>query len=1644
MKVFSSIGKSFKKLGGWIAAHKVASISVAGVLVAAIVAGALLIALKPAISDPVPITAEITPTAADVNGVFTESQFLIAGERFDDEDDLRSQLTAGVDTPFGLQKTEQGNYLLTFEQPLEPDAILTFMIDDGKGNDRSYAFQTRSDFGVSSFFPKNGAAAEANTGIEITFTRDSFTDYEQYITVEPATAHRMEKVGNRVVIIPETRWEELTTYVVTVKAGLKDEAGEELTEDVSATFSVSEDVNADHMIARSGSFAETFLTTDVPVVELRADTYSMRNSGYDYGSAAFDVKVHKVASADAYAELIRRMEDKDLHRRDFYYASYLDYDPVDTAGMETALTAILNPVPYASGDYSTCYLILPQELPEGYYVVTASASIGGKNYTVQKLIQVNDAVVYMRSESKRLFVWVNDAKTASAVSGATVTLDGGASVKTADNGVASLELNGSARAGVVKIEAAGRQPFIGSVLLAPEEELSVYDRYYSYLYTDRESYLPTDTVNVFGVLRGRYSSELPKKITVAIGEVEYDYDYETQVFREFMPAENRILSVEAEVSENGVFTARLPLKSFKHDYYAVAALIGDDAVCCNYTQIEDYTKPAFTVTFDEMKDYYKVGETVHFGLTAEYYGGIPAADEQFIIDGRYYTTDSNGRITVDFPVTADDNYSYWYPSYRYISVRDNLTLDKVNEFGTYFKYLPSTVMMTAEATDDGAGRIHVEAKVNRFKDALPDNAFDGYYENADQLRGTPYETDLRVVITKVTYDPPTDYTYYDYVAKKTVTTRKYSYNRHEEIVADATYVAAGGVISEDFAFEPIEYGYYEATVSCVDENGRPLEAKVVAGKGYGGYENSTNIKHYSLSDGTGSEWWEGTRTLKARRIGETFSLDMSDEGGIRPEGGTLMISAVNAAVSEDRVYTAFPFELTYKEEYAPDVYLVGAYFDGKRVYKLNDAIVPYNYEEKKLDVEITTDKEEYKPGEEMTITVVAKDAGGSGHAGDVNVSVVDEAQFAVAPQYADLLGSVYARNVGSGVRDTFVSFTQHSFNGDYGAGGEGGGGDEQVNPRQNFVDTAAFRTVRTDRSGRAEVTFTLPDNVTDWRITVNAVSDDLYGGNGIKNVSASLPFVTDAVVAKTYQTGDDVSFGVHAYGAAVSSGSATEFTAKLAAANGAEQTLTETASGNGFVFFNFGKQPEGEYTVTVSGKNASASDSVAESFRVIPNADELPLVKEFDLASGVDVNALRSPVTLVMSNGNAKYIVSALYELYCSGGGRTDRRLAAAVAGRMLASFAPEDEKSFYAVTETEQGDLQAEDGGVAIYHYAETDPFVTAFAVWADPDAFNAARVRAYAQSIDGPEKYLIRAALGDPVLLEIRSLLEKAEPGDVYSRMIYACSLAALGDDAGAEAEFETTFRPLISESISGSAFVKTDGDADVNDRLTAMALTVASRTDRELAKRLMKYVCDIEKPTDFYGLQQVIYAANMLRGAYGTAAFEYSGGSVTLEGTATRTFRMTLDELAAANFTVTSGSVDVTAYYTGTADELDRADAVYTVSKSVAPVGGGSIAVGDKVRVTIDVSGLADKQFVDVMDYIPSGFRFSEYDYDASSHAWLCDQDGQHVTICAYSDNGYAHAVFYLRAVTKGDFTVNSAYAGDSEGKWGFSERSTVTVE
>ena len=164
----------------------------------------------------------------------------------------------------------------------------------------------------------------------------------------------------------------------------------------------------------------------------------------------------------------------------------------------------------------------------------------------------------------------------------------------------------------------------------------------------------------------------------------------------------------------------------------------------------------------------------------------------------------------------------------------------------------------------------------------------------------------------------------------------------------------------------------------------------------------------------------------------------------------------------------------------------------------------------------------YLPGEEATIRLEAKDASGNGINGTALVSVVDEAVFAVVPQELDLAHELYLAKYFAYPTQT-VSYQEYNLeaNPDTGGGMGGGGGDGGA-LREHFPDTALFQTVELV-GGSGEVTFTLPDNITSWRITAAAVDDTLRAGSQKELIISTKEFYLNALTSLEYLEGDDVT-----------------------------------------------------------------------------------------------------------------------------------------------------------------------------------------------------------------------------------------------------------------------------------------------------------------------------------------------------------------------------------------------------------------------------------------------------------------------------------------------------------------------------------------
>lgn len=1604
---------------------------VAAVAACLLIAGTVSFFAFRRVADPVALVAEITPTAVDKDGVYANTQFLIAGGNFDSKDDLVSQLTTNAGLEYGLEKTSGGNYLLTFDGELKADSICNFLLNDGNGNDRSYSFQVRADFAVKAFYPENSATVDENSGVEITFTTDAFADYEDYISIIPDTPHKTEKLGNKVIITPETVWETGKIYNVVIEKEMADSQGRTLGAAYASTFFAS---SGHDLVRRSGSIDETFLTSDVPVIELLCDTYG---NFRDYGSVDFDVVLSSIPSAEEYEKVLGGLTGLDAMRPLGYYST-TEYSYVDTANMNTYMEASLSPVPYDTNDFRKSYIVLPDTLPEGYYLATATCTIDGGSYKIQKLIQINDTAVYMRSSENRLLVWANDTVSGNAVSGAEVVIDGESRGKTGTDGRFEYDCTDGRHSATVRINADGHKPFVAPVILSSQKDWTVADKYYTYIYTDRESYLRTDKISVFGLVKPRDGEKMPGNVTVCFGEIEYGYN---EVLRkEHLTMDNSVFAqASADVDDNGTFTAVIPFENFKSGSFCVAFKIGSEIASYKYITIENYTKPAYVLNTDVSKLFCFAGDSFEVNLNASYYGGIPAAGETFSVSGDYSAsvtavTDSEGNAGVTMTAPVYNEARDCTMQYASITVNDESLLERVNTFCRHYCVFPRDVMLEADvkAGEDGTYSVSGLCSMIDIEKANGSVKEFSYGISADDYRGSPYDTPVMLYINKTTFGEPVEYTYYDYINKCNVTTVKYEGGSSETMVYEEELNPVSGSFAASVALEPVKNGYYVFSFAYKDAAGRECVYNVFPTYNYG-YEDTTGLKHYFITDkDTVPYYYYYGNDIGEYRLGDSIHMKLLDEKAVPVNGGKLLIGTINSRTEKTEVIGAGAFDFEFTEKCVPSVKLTGAYFDGHRIYDVVTTVIGYDCSEKELKPEISTDKDSYRPGEEAKITVTLRDADGKPHRGSVSISVVDEAQFAVAPQYASILGNVYKTDLSDPLISSYVSYTQHSFNGENNEGGEGGGGEDEPDPRQDFVDTAAFETVVTGSDGVAELTVKIPDNITDWRITVNAVSNDLYCGNAVKNISSVLPFVADVTVGTVFQEGDDISVTAHVYGTAVNDSTPVAYTAQLTNPDGTTETLSDSATGHAFASLNFGKKPKGKYSVKVTAKSSAGEDALIKEFDVVESADEADVFEEFELTDGISLNATKSPVTLVFGNSNAKYVYSVLTKLYRSCGSRNDQVIAADAAGRMLRSFADEEDRYLYPESGYAKGSLQKEwYGGVAANSFAEADMLTTAFAVWCNPDIIDYSTLNNYLRDHDDIEKYIALAAMGRPVLIEVKNLLAETAPDDYYARLVYTCALAALGDDAAASDEFGSTFGRFVVFPEEGKAMLSISGDDYVNETMTAMALTVLSVTDRDTAAAMMNYLSGKEDLKDFYGMQYVIYAKNILRGAHGSASFEYTldgeRKTVTLKGAQTKTLKMTLDRLDAADFLKTDGDISVTAYYTGNTDAIET-DKTGKMQKIIEFA--GEPVLGGKVLIEMTLSVPAE-EYVTVTDYIPSGMRFSRSDVGEHSNSWLVSQEGQKTVWGIWSKDGYARITYYARAVAKGNFVFNRAYVYMKDG-------------
>ncbi len=1589
-----------------------------------------------------PSGPRLIPLITDSTGVDVNSGFRLILEKPAEEAAVRSLLAVSPEGEYKLEKVSASEYGISFTSALKANSIYKFTYGGGDaGSDKSWAFQTKKTFAVSRTLPRNEATqVPVDTGIEITFNHEKVDELAGFFEIQPKTGGRFEVHKNTVVFVPD-KLENDTIYTVTIKKGLSLKGGAaRLESDYVFKFQTALTQSAeDDRYFHFTDEVYNFTPQAVPALRVLTEDSMV---GHE-----IPLEVFKYRSADAFLADLKKtdaMPSWALAPRNAEAYSTSSLDKV------SELKALIARNEY--GYWTMDYLLFPAALEEGYYLV--KASFEGK--TLYTLLQVNDTSVYILVGSNRTLAWVNDSSGGRPIESAELSADGYGTFKTGKDGIAALEealpRPEDFRHFYFRVRVEGSPDFIARVDpggYSPYSYNNYYnsysngsaDDYWTYIYLDKGMYLPDDTVNVWGLAKPRDGGVKPGNAVLEL--VRYDYSAPGG------GSEIVIDSKDIKLTPQGTFLDKLQLSNYSPGYYDILVKLDGRLMTRSYLQVMEYTKPSYKIELKPDKSFLCAGEKLNIGIQASFYEGSPVPGLK--LDYSYYTSSgqskmNSGRLSCDaeglanVTLTPSSGTDSWRPQWFNFDISNTDAEEQEVRAECGATMFPRDTMIEVKSSfDDSKGLITFNT--SRI-DLSRLSGTEGRYYTEDDYRGAPVDADLRVSLYERHYESKGVGEYYDYINKKKQT--KYEYYEVRNLVRDYAFRTSGGRYELEFSADNKKSYYIE------------IEGKDSAGRRIEETEYFYNWSYYTPFVQTGYTLAE-EKPGKNYRLNEQVRLNVMRNDGNMTAGKSsrFLYVRLKDGILDYAVTPDPSFVFNYDKELIPNMYVKAVLFDGVNSVDAGFSMIKYDPSEKKLNISVRPDKASYRPGDTARLSLEVTDGAGKPCSAELNLSVIDEAYFDIQEQYVDILSGLYSPAVSSGLMADYLSYRPLDTAGNPMAeGGEGG----NTPVRKDFRDSALFRTVTSGADGKAEISFKLPDNLTSWRVTYQGVTDDLKAGNGKINISSKLPFFTDAVSNKVFLSGDSPSVLVRSFGAELSQGDAVNYSITVSDSDGAEKTYEARSTGSAPATIPLGKLGEGEYALTVKAESGGKSDALQRSFRVATSLLEAAGIKYYDLTEGLAPEGGSSLTTLSFYNKESSELYNQLYSLYWSWGERIDQKLARKIAGELLAKYYGEE------YIQDEEFDLtkyQTEDGGLALLSYDSSSPELSAKLCSLVGDGVDRFALKSYFNSILNNENassgdiafsYWGLAALNEPVLLDIRSLLSSPDL-EIRDRLALGIALAEIGDYETARQVYDEVLKQkgTVNDRL---AWIETGAGRDYDTEATALCSLIALKLDTPEKMKLFNYSGSNSTSELLVNLERLAFVKSCSPSAAISGSFSYELDGVKKDISLSKAgqYRLILTpaKLAAIKFYNIKGNITVAASSTGPVKDLMSKDGSPVGLKRSYEANGASTAFkrSDLVKITLRpvFSETAVDGFYEITDILPAGLRYVEGRYQ-DNIGWYADEVSGQKVVFGYSYNKLSPVrdiTYYARAVSPGSFTADYALIKHSLSDLsGYADRVEITV-
>ena len=417
---------------------------------------------------------------------------------------------------------------------------------------------------------------------------------------------------------------------------------------------------------------------------------------------------------------------------------------------------------------------------------------------------------------------------------------------------------------------------------------------------------------------------------------------------------------------------------------------------------------------------------------------------------------------------------------------------------------------------------------------------------------------------------------------------------------------------------------------------------------------------------------------------------------------------------------------------------------------------------------------------------------------------------------------------------------QHTyFAGGFYVHNEKGGG-----PREFFTDAALFKSVQTDSLGKASITFTLPDNITSWRATTQAISKDLFVGVSTVKIPVSLPVFAEVTVGDEYLKDDKPIVRMRAFGTALTRDDTASFTVK-APSMGVDSSGPFKTKAFQPTYFNLPDLAIGKHNILYELETNKGDDAIKLPLNVIESRLEAQFATSEKLTTQTRVTAENDqPLVIVLSDEGQNQLYTPLQRLSWSWGDRVDQQISRK-KGREILNDIYKEEISVYTF---ETYSYQMPSGGITLLPYSGEELELSARIASVGADGFDKESLAQYLfkkledKNSSREEVSLALYGLAElekPVLTRIQIWLNREDLSP--KEKLY---LAQALFDLGAEEVARDLYYKILAgygEQKEPYVIIRVSNDQDEVFQMTALAAVLATSLNMPERDGLWDYLIE-----------------------------------------------------------------------------------------------------------------------------------------------------------------------------------------------------------